>query len=106
MIIHLHHLVAGIDPVEQKGNFRVVGDAAGGVVDARAVEIRFIETFLQRDGVAHGGEAAVDRAVTERNQDLAVLAEFLQHAHVFLVRAAAFHDADEAFACKFSYNFV
>jgi hypothetical protein len=46
--------------------------------------------------VAHRGDAAHDGAVADRDQNVAVLAEVLEHLDVLLVAAAALDQADRA----------
>ena len=46
--------------------------------------------------IAHRGQAAVDRAGADRDQDLGVLAQFAQHMHVLGVADAALDQRDVA----------
>ena len=45
-VVDLHHLVAGVDPVQEQRQLRVVGDHAGRVVHRRPVEVGLLEALL------------------------------------------------------------
>jgi hypothetical protein len=57
--------VAGIHPVENKGKFFIVGDDCIFGGHGRRMQVSFFQTFPERDGVAHSGQAAHDGAFAQ-----------------------------------------
>jgi len=82
--------------VEGQRQLRVVGNSAGG--EARLGRVDLLQAVAQVEVVALRGQAAVERAGADGDQDLAIVAELAQHVHVLGVADTALDDADVAAA--------
>ena len=93
-VIDLHHLVEGMDLVEQQGQLGGVGHA--GIMDADAADVGLRQAIRQGEGITHGGDAAGDGAGAHRHQHLAVVAELPQHRDILGIGDAALDQAQIA----------
>ena len=91
-IVDAHDLVDRIDLVEQQRQFGIVGNAR----PRRPGRVDLVEHLADVEMIAHRGQAAVDRAGADRDQDLGVGAQFAQHMHVLRVADAALDQRDVA----------
>ena len=57
-IVDLDDFVAGVDLVQDDGQFLVVGDEPFALVDGGASEVSLVKAFLERDAVPEGRKAS------------------------------------------------
>ena len=91
-VVDPHHLVTGEDPVQEQRELGISGDRP--TDNGGPFQVGFLQAVLQRYEVAHGGNAAGERALPDCHEHAAVLPEGAQHLDVLVVGDAPFDEPD------------